>query len=66
MEKCFIFFFIVYGVSAGLSTLISVSGGLRSYFFRRKMEKAQSMRHEVDGKVFVCHQSRHILSLLLL
>ena len=31
---------------------MSISDGLSSYFFRRKMKKTQPMREEMDGKVF--------------
>ena len=38
---------------------MSISNGLDPYFFRRKMEKTRSMKEEMDGEVFVSHQSRH-------
>ena len=30
------------------------------YFFCRKMEKTRSVREEMDGKVFISRQSRHL------
>ena len=42
----------IYCVGAGLSILISFSDGLVSYVFRRKLEKVQPVREEMDGKVF--------------
>ena len=42
---------------------MSVSDGLDSYIFRRKMEKAQHMSEEMDGNVFSSRQSWHFLSL---
>ena len=38
-------------VGAGISTLMSVSDGLGSSIFCRKMENASPMSEEVDGKV---------------
>ena len=49
----------IFCVGAGKSTLKSFSDGLGSYFFRRKMEKTQSMREEMDGQVFISRQNRH-------
>ena len=61
MKTTFIFFYIlIYCVGAGKTTLMSISDGLDPYFFRRKMEKTQSVREEMDGKVFVSRQSRHL------
>ena len=42
---------------------MSLSDGLGTYIFLRKMEKTQPMREEMDEKVFISHQSRHLLSL---
>ena len=40
---------------------MSISDRLDLYiFFRRKMEKARSVKEEMDGKVFVSRQSRHL------
>ena len=39
------------GVGAGIDTLISISDGLGTSIFRRKMEKARPMREEMDGKI---------------
>ena len=38
-------------VGAGVNTLMSISDGLGSSIFCRKMEKARPMREEMDGKV---------------
>ena len=38
-------------VSAGISTLMSISDGLGPSIFCRKMEKARPMREEMDEKV---------------
>ena len=40
------------GVGAGINTLMSISDGLGSSIFCRKMEKTRHMREEMDGKVF--------------
>ena len=54
---------IIFCVIEGISTLMSISDGLGSYFFRRKIERTQPMREELDGEVIISRQSRHILSL---
>ena len=36
-----------------------ISDGLDPYFFRRKVEKTQSMKEEMGGEVFISRQSRH-------
>ena len=38
---------------------MSISDGLDPYFFRRNLEKTRSMKGEMDGEVFISHQSRH-------
>ena len=43
-----------------MSTLISIFDRLDPYIFRRKMEKTRSLKEEMDGKVFISRQSRHI------
>ena len=40
-------------VGAGISTLMSFSDGSGSHFFRRKLEKTQTMREKMDGKVLI-------------
>ena len=35
--------------------------GLGSYILRRKIEKTRLKREEMDGKVFISHQSRQFL-----
>ena len=51
---------IIYCVDAGTSTLISISDWSDPYIFRRKMEKTRSVKEEMDGKLFISRQSRHI------
>ena len=57
------FFFVyvnIYCVGAEITTLISISHGSDSYFFRRKMEKTRSVKEEMDGEMFISRQSRHL------
>ena len=54
----FVYVFI-YCVGAEIPTLMSISDGLEPYFFRRKMEKTQSMKEEMNEEVFNSRQSRH-------
>ena len=51
---------IVYCVGAGIITLISISDWSDPYIFRRKMEKTRSVKEEMEGKLFIYRQSRHI------
>ena len=51
---------IIYYVGAGISTLISISDWSDPYIFRRKMEKTRSVKEEMEGKLFISRQSRHI------
>ena len=51
---------IIYCVGAGRITLISISDWLDPYIFRRKMEKTRSVKEEMEGKLFISRQSRHI------
>ena len=37
-----------------------MSDGLHAYFFPQNMGKAMSMTEEMDGEVFIYHQSRHV------
>ena len=46
------FLVIIYGVGAGITTLMSISDGLNPCFFRRKMEKTRSMKK--NGRRGVC------------
>ena len=50
-----------YCVGAGISTLMSISNRLRSYIFRRKMEKRWPRREEMNGKVFIHRQNWQFL-----
>ena len=50
---------IIYYIGAGMTILMSISDGLDPYFFRQRMEKTRSMKEEMDGEVFVSHQSWH-------
>ena len=47
----YIFLECKQNVSAGMSTLMSISDGLGPSIFSRKMEKARPMREEMDGKI---------------
>ena len=42
---------------------MSISDGLDPYFFRRKIEKTQSMKEKKDGKMFISHQVQHFSSI---
>ena len=44
--------------------MMSISNGSDPYFFCRKMEKSRSVREEMDGKVFISRQSRHLFPLI--
>ena len=59
---------VIHCVSAGKrkSTLMSISNGLDPYTFRRKMEKTRSVKEEMDGKVFISRQSRHISFVIIM
>ena len=46
-------------VGARITTFMSLSDGLDPYFVRRKMERTQSMKEEMDGEVFIYRQSWH-------
>ena len=61
-EKSFWLFVYVfnYCVGAGISTLIFISDWSDPYIFRRKMEKTRSVKEEMEGKLFISRQSRHI------
>ena len=39
---------------------MSISDWSDPYIFRRKMEKTRSLEEEMDGKMFISRQSRHI------
>ena len=45
---------------------MSISNGLDPYTFRRKMEKTRSVKEEMDGKVFISRQSRHISFVIIM
>ena len=49
---------IIYCVGAGITNLMSIFDGSDPYFFRRKMEKTRSVKEEIDGEMFISHQSR--------
>ena len=57
---------IIYCVGAGLSTLIFISDWLDPYIFRRKMEKTRSKKEEMEGNLFIFHQSRHISFVIIM
>ena len=56
-DNLFILFFCV---GAGIITVISISDWSDTYIFRRKMEKTRSVKEEMEGKLFISRQSRHI------
>ena len=51
---------IIYCVGEGISTLISISDCSNPYIFCQKMEKTRSVKEEMEGKLFISRQSRHI------
>ena len=61
MEIALIFTLCQYlCVGAGTTTLMSISDGLDRTLFCRKMERTRSVREEMDGRVFISRQSRHL------
>ena len=59
-KTCMIFCLCYYLLfRRGIFNLMSLSDGLGSFFFRRKMEKTQPKREEMDGKEFISLQSWH-------
>ena len=56
----------IYCVGAGISTLISISGWSDPYIFRRKMEKMRSVKEEMEGKLFISRQDRHISLVIIM
>ena len=59
----FVYVIINY-VGAGITTLMSISEGSDRTFFCRKMERTQSVREKMDGRVFISRQSRYPFSLI--
>ena len=57
---------IIYGVGAGIITLISISDWLDPYIFRQKVEKTRSVKEEMEGKLFISRQSRHISFVIIM
>ena len=53
------------GVGAGINTLMSISDGLGSSIFCRKMEETRPMREEMDGKVVYFPPESALLPLML-
>ena len=49
-----------------MRTLMSISDGLGPYNFRPRLEKTRRMREEMDGKVYISHQSRHFLFIVIM
>ena len=39
---------------------MSISDGLDSYILRRKIKKTQSVKEEMDERVFISRQSRYL------
>ena len=61
----FVYVFI-YCVGAEISTLIYISDWSDPYIFRRKMEKTRSVKKEMEGKLFISRQSRHISFVIIM
>ena len=57
---------IIYCVGAGIITLIFISDWSDPYIFRRKMEKTRSVKEEMEGKLFISRQSRHIFFVMIM
>ena len=57
---------IIFCVGAGISTLISISDWSDPYIFRRKIEKTLSVKEEMEGKLFISRQSRHIFFVIIM
>ena len=45
---------------------MSISDGSDRTFFRRKMEKTRSVKEEMEGKLFISRQSRHIFFVIIM
>ena len=52
---------IIYCVGSGISILMSISDGLVPYIFRGEIEKTQSLREEMDGRVFISRLCRRFI-----
>ena len=50
----------IYGVGVGITTLMSISDGSDRTVFWRKMERKRSVREEMDERVLISRQSRHL------
>ena len=46
---------------AKMGTLMSICDGLMPYILRQNMEKTRPMREEMDEKLFIFRQSRHLI-----
>ena len=57
---------VIYCVGAGIITLISIFDWSDPYIFRRKMEKARSVKEEMEGNVFISRQSWHIFFVIIM
>ena len=57
---------IIYCLGAGISTLISISDWSDPYIFRQKMEKTRSVKEDMEGKLFISRQSRHISFVIIM
>ena len=56
----------IYCAGARLSTLMSISYWSDSNIFRRKMEKTQSPKEEMDVEVFISRHSRLISFVIIM
>ena len=48
-------------MGAGINALLSISDGSGPYVFYRKMEMTRPVRKQMEGKVFICRESRRFL-----
>ena len=63
--RSFVYVFI-YCVGAGIITLISICDWSDPYIFRRNMEKTRYVKEEMEGKLFISRQSRHISFVIIM
>ena len=53
-------------VGARISTLLSIADGSDPYVFRRRMEKTRCVEEEMDEKMFISRQSRHVFFVIIM
>ena len=54
----------IYCVGAGITNLMSICDGSNRTLFCRKMERTRAVREEMDGRLFISRQSRHLFPLI--